>query len=113
MFGHPLFVMWFALVLCVYVVLFMPSGRLPSKCVVKNRTLLLVYGVREIGKDMVAILEYVVCFKIGTKDQDLWGSRLYDIMHILHGFVTSLFQFVLTIMQSEGTVRKAINKLQN
>jgi hypothetical protein len=35
-----------ALVLCMYVVLFMPSGRLA-----------LVYRVREIGESMVAVLE--------------------------------------------------------
>jgi hypothetical protein len=31
---------------------------------------------------MVVVLEYVVCFKLGTKDQDLWGFQLYNIMHI-------------------------------
>jgi hypothetical protein len=71
-----------ALVLCMYVVLFMPSDRLPSRCTMKRKALLLVYDVQEIRESMVAVLEYVVCFKLGTKDQDLWGSRLYDIMHI-------------------------------
>jgi hypothetical protein len=31
---------------------------------------------------MVAVLEYVVCFKLETNAQDLWGSRLHNIMHI-------------------------------
>ena len=72
-FGHPLFVMWFLLwfYVCMYVVLFMPSGRLASMCIVKKKALLLVYNVCEIGESMVAVLEYVVCFKLGTKDQDL------------------------------------------
>jgi hypothetical protein len=41
-------------------------------------------GVRRMRNwgEHVAILEYVVCFKLGTEDQYLWGSQLYDIMHI-------------------------------
>jgi hypothetical protein len=31
---------------------------------------------------MVAVLEYVVCFKLGIEDQYLWNSQLDDIMHI-------------------------------
>jgi hypothetical protein len=83
-----------ALVLCMYVVLFMPLGRLASMCSVKRKALLLVYRVQAIGKSMVAVLEYVVCFKLGTKDQDLWGSRLYDIMHILKHFAQFCYKFV-------------------
>jgi hypothetical protein len=49
-----------ALVLCMYVVLFMPLGRLASMCSVKRKALLLVYRVQAIGKSMVAVLEYVV-----------------------------------------------------
>jgi hypothetical protein len=82
------------LVLCMHVVLFMPLGRLPSRCTVKMKALLLVYDVREIEESMVAIFEYVVCFKLGTEDQDLWGSQLYDIMHILKHFARFCYKFV-------------------
>jgi hypothetical protein len=46
-----------ALVLCMYVVLFMPPGRLASMCIVKRKALLLVYCIREIGESMVAVFK--------------------------------------------------------
>jgi hypothetical protein len=45
-----------ALVLCMYVILFMPSGRLASMCTVKKKALLLVTVYEKLGRAWLQFL---------------------------------------------------------